>query len=71
MPTDEVVSTVTDLVGTLAVLDALPAGSTLGDLDQDDCLALPEPVLGGLTCTTLPTEGSLSWVTSPPPSRAP
>jgi hypothetical protein len=59
METDDLVTTVTDLVGTLGVLDALPADSTLADLDQDDCEALPVPVLGGLTCGTLPSEGLL------------
>lgn len=58
MPTDQVVTTVTDLVADLGVLAALPAGSTLGDMGEADCLGLPAlPVLGGLTCGALPTDG--------------
>ena len=53
MPTDDVISTVTDLVGTLGVLDTLPAGELL----PEACTADLVPVVGGLLGPVLGGEG--------------
>jgi hypothetical protein len=63
MPTDEVITTVTDLVGTLGVLDALPVESLTDPLTSDTCNALP--VVGSLLGSVLGDGGDRNDSTLP------
>ena len=67
MPTDDVVTTVTDLVESLELLDAVPVAEVTEPLTSETCNLLPadllSPILGGATCddaTALPVVGELT-----------
>ncbi|CAN5863407.1 hypothetical protein BH23ACT1_BH23ACT1_06760 [soil metagenome] len=77
MPTDDVISTVTDLVSTLEVLDALPAKSLTDPLSSDTCNALPVvgSLLGSVLCdggdcndSSLPVVGDVTSLVGEPGS---